>query len=301
MTDFGAARGVCGACGAAAQPAAAFCHNCGAPVVGQQSPDTGQPYAGPSHPGQGYQEPTQAYPGQAYPGQGYPEPTQAHPGQGYQGYQGQAYPGQPGPYAQPDPYATQWSGAAPPGQGWGRPGVPGVPGQAGPSRQQMAAVAALLVVLLGGAGSAIWYFTRGDARNAAADAFNAAMAKVSQRDPEAFCDALYAYGSDLVYESRAECADDNSVFKEFTTELAEQFSAGRVAPEKLQLMNDGTVALRASDISFSKGTPEGLTSDSAAHQYLILRDVPGRGWRIVGELGPASDDRDGYIPEGLVP
>ncbi|GIH79340.1 serine/threonine-protein kinase [Planobispora longispora] len=131
-----------------------------------QNPSPGMPvaYSGQAVPAQTHS--THALPGHGQPGQGYPgqvRPAQTYPGHAQPGrtHGGHTHPGQL--HAGQLHAGQLHAGPVHPGQGPGRP-LPPPPRQ--PRRSPVALIVALVVVLLAGAGTAVWA-TRGSEKTTA--------------------------------------------------------------------------------------------------------------------------------------
>lgn len=283
----------CPSCGFTALPGTAYCPRCTAPLhSGYAQPQggyggPGTPTAAPGHPPQA---PVAPAPGFGY-GSGYGPPTPA----GYAPGHGRPAPGYPYPYPQPYP-------GVPAGAGWGAPyGAPGWPYPPPPRRRHTGLIVSLvlLVVLIaaGGGVGGWWYVTTHDAKHEAANALNAAFASLSQRNAEVWCDHVYAYGENMVYESVEDCAEDMDPFDEVSTEDLRKKAASRVSASAFHEVTQGRLTLRSSDIETPQGRWTGYDEEYLSHETVVFQDVQGRGWRIIGITN--GEDTVGIVPPGV--
>ena len=134
-----------------------------------------------------------------------------------------------------------------------------------------------------------------DPRPAAAAAWNAANTAYGTSDLTHFC-PMYAFGPDYIYTDLQQCI---SAYQPqiATFSLGERKEAGeaRIAASAMVMLADGSLAFRESDKTWPTH-PDWHYDDTSV---IVMRDVPGQGWRVVGYYDGAASNPMGSVPVGV--
>jgi hypothetical protein len=290
----------CPVCGFVAPAGADRCPRCQAPLTsGTPTPPQPPPQDQPPQPAQpqfpapgGYTEPPP--PPQSAAGYGPPpSPTGVGP----------SFPEQPaaGYGVPPSPQAPAGYGP-PPSEGY-RAGTGQLPGWSPPPKKSYTGLIITLVVLLvliltAGAAGFWWVLTQSGPRDQAADDLTEAFASSnSDAGAVAWCDTLFGYGPDMIFEDQDECVYAYAEwFAELSDEDRDKFASVTVDSSTLATIDEGTYALRQSDLQRPDGDWGTYDDEESQKLIFVIQQVESQGgWRIVGA---ASEDFSlGIVPD----
>jgi hypothetical protein len=162
----------------------------------------------------------------------------------------------------------------------------------------VALVGVLVLALSIGAAGVWWLFADQDPRLEAAEdltlAFAASEGETGLVD---WCDGLFGYGSDMVFEDRESCLDTyTDWFGALSTSDRDRFAAVIVDDSSLTTIDEETLALRQSDLDRPDGDWSTYDDQDARELIFVIQPVGDQdGWRIVGVA--TEDFSIGTVPD----